>query len=82
MISLFKANPLIRTVKKNGDDLLRVCFDQKTFGEYPKGVYINGSVLYHTPKEAHDEAVQGRVWKQSLVCAGIKEGDTILENWE
>lgn len=82
MNSLWASNSLIRTNTRNGDDLLRVCFDREAFGEYPKALYIDGKVLYHAPKEAQDVEVQKRLWKESLVCAGVKEDDTVLEKWE
>lgn len=80
--TLFSSNPLIRTASKNGDDLLRVCFDKKAFGQYPKAAYVNGSVLSHTPKEANDEEKQKQLWEGSLKLANIREGDTVLENWK
>ena len=75
------ANPLFRTPSKNGKDMLRACFDKKTFGEYPKAAYIDGCVMSHTPEWANDEAKQKELWKGSLELAKVKEGETVLKNW-
>ena len=81
IISVFASNPLLRTPSRTGKDMLRVCFDKKTFGEYPKAAYVNGSVMSHTPEYANDEAKQKELWKGSLELASIKEGDTVLQDW-
>lgn len=81
VFALFSSNPLMRTAAKNGDDLLRVCFDDSAFGEFPKAKYINGSVLHTTPKEAEDKSRQAEVWKESLKFAKVKAGDTVLVDW-
>lgn len=80
--SFFSSNPLIRTTSKTGADFLRVCFDKKAFGEFPKARYINGSELYHTPEEARDEEQQKLLWEGSLKLVGLKGDDTILDNWK
>ena len=74
-------NPLFRTPARNGRDVLRACFDKKEIGEYPKALYIDGTVITQTPKWANDEGQQKDVWKGSLELVGLKEGDTALENW-
>lgn len=61
--------------------MLRVCFDTKAFGKYPKALYVDGSVLINTPEYANDEAKQKEVWEGSLKLASIEEGDTVLKNW-
>lgn len=81
LLCLLQQNPLFRTPSKNGKDVLRACFNTKDVGEYPKAVYIDGTVVAPTPKWANDEAKQKEVWQGSLKLAGIKEGDTALKNW-
>ena len=66
IISFFSSNPLIRTASKTGADMLRLCFDKEAFGEFPKARYVNGSELYHTPKEAENEKQQKQLWEGSL----------------
>jgi hypothetical protein len=77
----FLANPLFRTPSRNGKDMLRACFDKKAFGEYPKAVYIDGSVMSETPEWANDEAKQRELWKGSLELAKVKDGETVLKDW-
>lgn len=81
LLCLLQENPLFRTPSKNGKDVLRACFDKKDVGEYPKAVYIDGTVVIPTPKYANDETKQNDLWKGSLELAGIKEGDTVLKEW-
>ncbi|KAF2436944.1 NAD(P)-binding protein [Tothia fuscella] len=81
-LSLFWPNIFVRTAKKTGDDLLRVCFDNKKFGEHPKAAYVDGSELGEPSEESKDSEKAGALWKGSLKWAGIKEGDTVLENWK
>ena len=82
IMTLFMSNPLLRTPAKTGADFLRVCFDRKAFGEFPKARYVDGSELYRTPKVADDEKQQKRLWEDSLKLANVKGGETVLENWE
>jgi hypothetical protein len=74
-------NPLIRTAAKNGDDLLRVCFEDVGRGKSLKAAYVDGSVMSAAPKEAEDKEKQKQLWESSLKLAAIKEGDTVLEDW-
>jgi hypothetical protein len=78
---LFWSNPLIRTAAKNGDDLLRVCFDKAGQNESLKAAYVNGTVVSATPKEAENKEKQDELWAGSLKLANINDGDTVLENW-
>lgn len=82
IMPLFSANSLMRTATKNGDDLLRVAFNREAFGEFPKCLYVDGSVLYRTPENVRDEGKQRGLWRESLPLAGIKDGDTVLEKWK
>ncbi|KAH8598515.1 hypothetical protein B0O99DRAFT_506138 [Bisporella sp. PMI_857] len=77
----FRPNGSLRSPKKSGADLLRGAFDEKELGEYPKAVYLNGSEHKVAGKEARDEEKQRKLWIESLKLAGVKEGDTVLKNW-
>lgn len=81
VLALISSNPLLRTPSRVGKDMLRVCFDKKAFGEYPKALYVNGSVLSVTPEYANDEAKQKELWEGSLKLAKIRGGDTVLKHW-
>jgi hypothetical protein len=82
LILYFWPNHFIRTATKTGNDLVRVCFDVEKFGEYPKALYIDGAEIGDTTPETKDEEKWGKLWGGSLKWAGIKETDTVLENWK
>lgn len=71
-----------RKPKRSGGDLLRVALDEEEVGKYPKAVNFNGRVVEDTSPETRDERKQKELWEGSLSLAGIKEGDTVLENWK
>ncbi|KAH7400454.1 hypothetical protein BKA64DRAFT_671880 [Cadophora sp. MPI-SDFR-AT-0126] len=79
---IFSSNPMLRTPELNGAYLLTLCFDREKFGEYPKALYVDGGVLYKTVPEANDEALQKRLWKESLGFVGVREGETVLKDWK
>lgn len=60
---------------------MRVCFDQETFGQFPKALYVDGAEIGDTSPESKDEEKWKRLWEGSLKLAEVKEGDTVLESW-
>jgi hypothetical protein len=83
VLNYFWPNHYVRTATKTGDDLVRVCFDQEKFGEYPKALYVDGSEIEaRMNEEARDEKKREKLWKGSLRYAGIKEYDTVLVGWK
>ena len=76
---LLQPNGMARTPKKSGHDLLLASFDEKYLGEYPKAVYLGGSVKATPSVEARDEEKQRKLWVESLKFARIRDGDTILK---
>ena len=81
LLCLLLENPLFRTPAKTGRDVLRACFGKKDAGEYPKALYLDGTVVKPTPRWANDEAKQKELWAGSLKLVGMKEGDTVLKHW-
>ena len=71
-----------RSPNRSAADLLHACFDEKELGQHPKGVNLNGRVKQTTSAESRDEAKQKELWDASLKLAGLREGDTILVNWQ
>jgi hypothetical protein len=58
------------------------CWDEEVLGkEERKGVYLNGRKLSDSSLESHEVAKQKDLWKGSLECVGLKEGETVLKNW-
>ncbi|RYP01257.1 hypothetical protein DL764_006260 [Monosporascus ibericus] len=82
ILTRFSPNGTLRTVSKSGGDVLRAAFDTKELGEYPNGLYLNGSEPREVGAEAKDKRKTGQLWRDSLGYAGIEEGDTILAQWE
>ncbi|TVY85589.1 WW domain-containing oxidoreductase [Lachnellula suecica] len=74
-------NGMFRTPKKSGHDLLLACFDDEYLMEYPKAVYLNGSVRATPSAEAGDAENQEKLWAESLKFAGIGKGDTALDSF-
>lgn len=77
----FWPNGVLRTNVKSAEDVLKACFDTKTIGEYPKAVFLNGSEKANSSLESRDEKKQKTLWVDSLKLVGLKEGDTVLQNW-
>ncbi|KAI1124111.1 hypothetical protein F5Y10DRAFT_250349 [Nemania abortiva] len=70
-----------RTTATSATDVVNAAFDTKTIGEHPNGIYMNGSSVSDVGPEAKDVAKCERLWKDSLVYAQVKEGDTVLAAW-
>ncbi|RYP29809.1 hypothetical protein DL767_006550 [Monosporascus sp. MG133] len=82
ILTRFSPNGPLRTASKSGGDALKAAFDTKELGEHPNGLYLNGSEPGDVGAEAKDKRKTGQVWRDSLGYAGIKEGDTILAQWQ
>ncbi|KAI3391160.1 hypothetical protein diail_7807 [Diaporthe ilicicola] len=51
-------------------------------GGLPKDLYFDGGKLAETSAESRDAAKGQLVWTETVRHAGLKEGDTILVNWQ
>ncbi|KAI1804562.1 NAD(P)-binding protein [Daldinia bambusicola] len=72
----------LRTTWKSAGDVIHACFDTDGgLGEYPNGLYLNGSAVADVGPEAKDETKCRRLWTDSLGYANVKEGDTVLADW-
>ncbi|KAE9986585.1 hypothetical protein EG328_005194 [Venturia inaequalis] len=82
LFNLVWPNHFLRTARKTGDDLVRVCFADE-FGEFPKAVYVDGAeVGGRVNGEVLDVGKRGELWEGSLRFAGVGEGDTVLVDWK
>lgn len=82
LFNLVWPNHFLRTARKTGDDLVRVCFAD-SFGEFPKAVYVDGAeVGGRVNGEVSDVGKRGELWEGSLRFAGVGEGDTVLVDWK
>jgi NAD(P)-dependent dehydrogenase (short-subunit alcohol dehydrogenase family) len=81
IIALLMPNGPVRTTQKSASHILRAAFDSdQVMSPFPKDLYLNGSELMETSEESKDALKRDMVWRQSIQCAGLKEGETILGN--
>ena len=78
----FSPHGRLRTVMKSGTDLLICCFDEQSLGKYPKAAFLNGSERAKPSKESQDRKKQKKLWMDSLKLARLRDGDTVLKNWQ
>ncbi|KAI1214356.1 NAD(P)-binding protein [Annulohypoxylon truncatum] len=75
-------NGALRTPWKSAGDVVRAAFDTDGYLANPNGLYINGTDVIEPGPEAKDETKTQRLWRDSLVYANVKEGDTVLADWK
>jgi hypothetical protein len=75
----FSPNGAMRPLWKSAGDAVRLCFEL----DAPKGtlLYMNGSEEAGTSKEARDAEKRKELWSYGLEAASIKQGDSVLKNW-
>ncbi|KAI0854019.1 NAD(P)-binding protein [Daldinia vernicosa] len=82
LVTWLNPNGSLRTTWKSAGDVIHACFDTDGgLGEYPNGLYLNGTEISDVGPEAKDETKCRRLWRDSLEYANIKEGDTVLADW-
>ena len=85
--------PLIVYFKPNGDtvrpparaagDVLEAAFGEVGLGgSPPKDLYFDGRQLAETSAESKETAKRRLVWTETARYAGLKEGDTVLVDWQ
>ena len=82
ILSWFQPNGPLRTPAKSAADVVRAAFDTKTLGQRPKQVYLNGTDPQEPGAEAKDGAKRTMLWRDSIVYAQLKEGETALVDWK
>ncbi|KAI1144954.1 NAD(P)-binding protein [Nemania diffusa] len=73
-----------RTTQKSAHDVLAAAMDDGPLPltERPKGLYLDGSELGSYNPEARDPDKGRVIWGGSLRYAHLKNGETILQNWQ
>lgn len=79
LLYLHPNNGHIRPTKHAASDVLEVAFGSR---ESQKHVYFEGRQPFETSDEARDGQERNLVWKETVKYAQLKEGDTILSNWQ
>jgi len=67
----------VRTPSLSASDVLQACF-----GEIPGGKYLDGKVEKTPSVEALDSTKREMLWRDSVRYVGLKDGDTMLTNWQ
>ena len=82
IITWLRPNGDYRTPWKSAGDLLNASFNEKDYGKHLRALYLNGTDKAEAGAEARNEQYQKELWTVSVRMAGLKEGDTVLENWQ
>ena len=70
------------TLSRAASDVLEAAFAAGEVGELPKDKYYKGSTPAETSEESRDAVKRQMVWKETVSMAGLKDGDTVLANWQ
>lgn len=83
VISFLKPDGPIRTTEQSAFYALQAAFDSSpVFGEFPKDLYFYGTEPRGTSIESRDVQKRDLVWKTSVRLAQLKEGETVLGDWQ
>ncbi|KAI5866713.1 putative short-chain dehydrogenase [Durotheca rogersii] len=75
-------NGPVRPPSRSASDVLEAAFGVGEGGELPKDRYFDGRAPLQTSEESRDLAKRKLVWEETVKLAGLKEGETVLENWQ
>lgn len=83
IVYLSPNNETVRPPSRAAGDVLEVAFGEGPVGGGPpKDLYFNGRVLAETSAESKEAAKRQLVWTETVRYAGLREGDTVLVNWQ
>ncbi|KAK4211991.1 hypothetical protein QBC37DRAFT_425757 [Rhypophila decipiens] len=73
----------VRPTSRSAADVLEAAFGSPADGKASlKGLYLNDKLPFETSAESRDETEQRKLWAETVKLAGLKEGDTILRDWQ
>lgn len=82
VFSWFLPNAAVRTNEKSSKDILAATFAcTDTFGERPKGLYLDGDRVVEMGAEAKDRNKTHILWSDTLRYTGLISCDTNLVAW-
>lgn len=80
---LMPSSSPMRTTKLSASHTLQAALDNNSaLGEYPKGLYFNGTEPWETSEEARDIVKRDLVWKETVRYAHLKQNETVLSDWQ
>ncbi|KAK9423234.1 putative Ketoreductase (KR) domain-containing protein [Seiridium unicorne] len=75
-------NGVVRPTSRSAGDILEAAFRSGEEGQLPKDKYYDGREPLETSEESRDEAKRKLVWEETVKLAGLREGETVLSNWQ
>ncbi|KAL9622293.1 MAG: hypothetical protein Q9160_003304 [Pyrenula sp. 1 TL-2023] len=73
----------VRPLSRSAGDVLGAAIGAGgSGGEMPKNGYFDGRVPVETGEESRDQVKREVVWRETVRLAGLKEGETVLTNWQ
>ncbi|KAM0240087.1 hypothetical protein ACHAP5_008116 [Fusarium lateritium] len=76
----FSPNGDFRPAWKSAGDAIQLALETEASAGKP--LYLNGTDELETAKEAQDGAKRKALWTYGLEAAQIKQGDTVLQDWQ
>ncbi|KAI0180784.1 putative short-chain dehydrogenase [Hypoxylon sp. FL1284] len=78
IIAMLMPNGPVRTTQMSAKDVLRATFEEPC----PKDCYMYNMKPLETSAESRDRQKRAMVWKETVRYAQLKEGETVLTNWQ
>ncbi|CAJ2512826.1 Uu.00g009450.m01.CDS01 [Anthostomella pinea] len=79
---LYPDNGPVRPPSRSAGDTLEAAFGNGEGGRLPKDKYFDGRTPLETGEESRDAAKREMVWKETVRLTGLKEGETVLADWQ
>ena len=73
-------NGSLRTTAKSAQDIINASFSLEVHPGQP--LYLNGSEISQTAKEARDEEKRKALWVYGIQAGQVTRADTVLAEWE
>lgn len=80
IVAYLNPNGPVRPTPRSASDVLEATFGSDS-ADQPKDLYFNGRQPLETSAESRDGRKQKLVWTETAKLAGLKEGETILRDW-
>jgi len=71
----------VRSTQRSASDVLEAAFGSGS-GELPKSLYFDARQPLETSVESKDDQKQNLVWTETAKIAQLREGDTLLSEWQ
>ncbi|KUI54256.1 Short-chain dehydrogenase TIC 32, chloroplastic [Cytospora mali] len=83
IIAILMPNGPVRATHKSASHILQAAFDSSSvLGQFPKDKYFDGTKPLETSTESRDAQKRDLVWNSTVRYVHLKEGETILSDWQ